>query len=287
MSPSEANPRHTNESQPVAERGVGDPVSRPLHAVWLGQRDYSQTYALQQQLHEFVKTAPFDVALLLEHDACLTLGKSFHAEHLLASPALLQARGVSVHQTDRGGDITLHAPGQLVAYPIVNLNHSRKDVRRYVNALTRSMQDLVGLRGISAGTFPGMIGLWTDGDDWSRWQGPETAIAPTKLGAIGVRISRWVTMHGFALNLTTDLSLFTLIVPCGISEYPVASVASLTGEAPTPAAAAPIAHAALARNLQLDQGLFRVHVGALTLDSVLESLRVGPADRAENAVFSK
>ncbi len=275
MSPNESS-RITSPQIPTPETPSGE--GRPLHALWLGRRDYLATYALQQQLHEFVKTAAFDVALLLEHHACLTLGKSAHDEHLLATPPLLAQRGVSVHQTDRGGDITLHAPGQLVAYPIVNLNHGRKDVRRYVNALTRSMQDLVSERGIAAGTFPGMIGLWADKDEYSRWEGPDAASSPAKLGAIGVRISRWVTMHGFALNLTTDLSLFSLIVPCGISEYPVASVASLTGGAPEPVEAAPSAHRALTKNLQLRQGQLRVHDGELTVDALLKTLKVGPAE---------
>src|SRR5690606_22587005 len=127
-----------------------------------------------------------------------------------------------------GGDVTLHAPGQLVAYPIVSLAaHGPKDVRRYVNNLTSCMQQLVAQFGIDAGKMPDMIGLWADQANLSQWSGKERAVAPVKLGAIGVRISRWVTMHGFALNLTTDLSLFQLIVPCGISSHPVSSVEAL------------------------------------------------------------
>src|SRR5690606_31398782 len=173
-----------------------------------------------------------DIVLLLEHSPTVTSGRGAHTDHLLSSTEHLSALGVDVVQTDRGGDVTLHAPGQLVAYPILRLEGKSRDVRKYVNGLTRVMQRHVRQYGVDAGLLPGLIGLWSDKRSPSHWPGAEAALEPVKLGAIGVRLSRWVTMHGFALNLTTDLTLFSHIVPCGIREYGVASVQSLTGQRP-------------------------------------------------------
>ncbi len=208
-------------------------MSIPLDAIWLGTRPYAAIYDLQCQLVDWRKGDHIrDVVLLLEHEPTITSGRGAHASHLLSSPALLEQAGITSVVTDRGGDVTLHAPGQLVAYPIVKLGEGQRDVRKYVNGLTRVMQGLIEPFGIQAGTAPGLVGLWTDSAAPSRFVGFEAAQSPVKIGAIGVRISRWVTMHGFALNLTTDLALFRHIVPCGISEYGVASVESLVGQKP-------------------------------------------------------
>jgi lipoyl(octanoyl) transferase len=182
---------------------------------------------------------------------------------------MLRARGVELVTTDRGGDVTLHAPGQLVAYPIIDLRPDRCDVRRYVRDLTEVMR-LVALRhGIDAGPVEGYVGLWVDAERPGSFEGKDRAERLEKLGAIGVRISRWVTMHGFALNLTTDLSLFDLIVPCGIAEHPVTSVESLTGTRPSAGVEAPAALEALAKTFGARESVFEDWSGR-ELGSLLE-----------------
>jgi lipoyl(octanoyl) transferase len=203
-------------------------VFHELTGVWLGRRRYGPTYRLQLELFEARKRGEVgDVMLCLEHAPVITLGRGAKAEHLLDSREALAARGVDVEDTDRGGEITLHAPGQLVGYPIVGLAPDRCDVRRYVRDLTEAMRDLIAPYGIDAGDMPGLVGLWVDAARPASWRGHALAERPVKLGAIGVRLSRWVTMHGFALNISPDLSLFRSIVPCGVTAYGVCSMQSL------------------------------------------------------------
>lgn len=224
-------------------------MSRELTCLWLGRRRYAPTYALQQDLFERRKRGEIgDVALLLEHEPVITLGRGARAEHLLASREELAARGIDVESSDRGGEITLHAPGQLVCYPIVNLAPDRCDVRRYVRDLSATMRELVAPYGLDSGELPGLVGVWVDAAAPGAW--PDAVRAPVKIGAIGVRLSRWVSMHGFALNLSTDLSLFRLIVPCGITEHGVASVASFGVEPEPVKSAAGRAARALAERLE-------------------------------------
>lgn len=203
--------------------------SRPLFAYWLGRRAYAPVHQFMQELFQARKEQQItDTLLLLEHEPVITLGKGAKREHLLGSPEQMRAAGIELAETGRGGDVTLHAPGQLVAYPIFDLAPDRQDVRKYVQGLTRVMQALIAPASVSAGTIDGKIGLWVDARTPELWPGEEAAQTPVKIGAIGVRISRWVTQHGFALNLTTDLQLFNWIIPCGIQQWGVTSLEQLT-----------------------------------------------------------
>jgi lipoyl(octanoyl) transferase len=226
-------------------------------ALWLGVQPYAPMVELQQALLERRRAGQLgNVLLLLEHPPTITLGRGTHPEHLLASAEVLSTLGVAVERTSRGGDITLHAPGQLVAYPIITLPEGQRDVRRYVKNLSEVMRRLLAAYGVSAGTLARYIGIWADQANPEVWPGEEQVLSPVKLGAIGVRISRWTTSHGFALNLCTDLSWFRLIVPCGISEHGVASVASLTAQQPEPRDVAPAAHQQLCEVLGFPEGAF-------------------------------
>ncbi len=250
----------------------GDSSSpRCLNAVWLGTRPYQATYQLQQELFDLRRADQIeDTVLLLEHEPTVTMGRGSKDQHLLAPPSRLAQLGVELVRTDRGGDVTLHGPGQLVAYPIISLAPDRRDVRRYVQTLTEVMRRLVSQHDIDAGSIPELIGLWADAQSPGQFPGADQCRTPVKLGAIGVRISRWITMHGFALNLTTDLGLFDLIVPCGISQYGVGSVARLTQKEPEVEPTARLAHNILAERLGRQPGSYRVYSeGALTAELVL------------------
>jgi len=243
---------------PPAEESSAAPP--PLDAIWLGRRPYGEVLALQERWFDARKAGRVgDVVLFVEHDPVITRGRGSKQNHVLATAERLRELGVELHDTRRGGDVTMHAPGQLVAYPIVELGPAQRDVRKYVKALSRVMGHVSERWGVQAGEMPDMIGLWADRSTPGSWAGPEGAKEPVKLGAIGVRLSRWVTMHGFALNLTTELSWFGLIVPCGISSYPVATVASLTGARPGVKEAARVAFEALTLELARRRGSWTDH----------------------------
>jgi lipoyl(octanoyl) transferase len=178
----------------------------------LGRTDYATALELQRQLvaERYEGIIP-DQLLLLEHPHVITLGRNGHAGNLLASAEVLSRAGVAFHPTDRGGDITYHGPGQLVGYPIVDLREWKRDVGAYVRGVEQAIIDTLADYGISAGRIPKLTGVWVD---------------DRKIAAIGVHISRWVTSHGFALNVSTDLSYFQYIVPCGLTK-PVTSMAAL------------------------------------------------------------
>ena len=184
----------------------------------LGLVSYADALELQRALVENRKAGRIpDTLLLLQHPHVLTIGvKKDGRQHILAAPELLTARGVEVFETGRGGDVTYHGPGQLVGYPIIDLNPDRRDVHRYVRDLEAVMIGVCADYGLAAERVTGMSGAW---------------LGDAKIGAIGVRISRWVTSHGFAFNVTTDLDFFNLIVPCGIADRGVTSLAAQLGRA--------------------------------------------------------
>lgn len=209
-------------------------MTKAARAVWIGTRRYSAIHDLQERLVAARMDGTIDdTILLLEHAPVVTLGRNAKRDNILFSEADLAARGVDVHATARGGDVTYHAPGQLVCYPILDLSPDRCDVRKYVRALAEVMILFLRDHGVESGTVDGLIGVWADRRAPSQWGGDAWAAEIAKVGAIGVRLTRWVTMHGFALNLTTDLRGFENIVPCGIRDHGVTSLTELTGRSPS------------------------------------------------------
>lgn len=190
---------------------------RPLEVRRLGVVPYAEALALQRTLVEARRTGSTpDLLLLLEHLPVVTLGVNVDDSraHIVATPARLAELGVEIHETGRGGDVTYHGPGQIVGYPIVDLRPDRQDVHRYVRDIEEVMIRVCGDYGIVAGRIQGLTGTWVGAD---------------KIGAIGIRISRWITSHGFAFNVTTNLEHFGLIVPCGLPDRGVTSVERETG----------------------------------------------------------
>ena len=175
----------------------------------LGRVDYSRAVEMQQELVRDRKqgTIP-DQLLLLEHSHVITMGRNGHEENLLASPEVLERAGIAYHDTDRGGDITYHGPGQLVGYPILDLREWKRDVGAYMRAVEQVIIDTLADFTIAAGRIEGKTGVW---------------VGNCKIAAMGVHLSRWVTSHGFALNVNTELSYFRYIVPCGLT-LPVTSM---------------------------------------------------------------
>jgi lipoyl(octanoyl) transferase len=212
-------------------------MKRTFAAHWLGRVRYADAHALQERLLVArLRGDMGDTLLLLEHEPVVTLGRSAHEANVLLSRERLGELGVDVHETGRGGDVTYHGPGQLVAYPIFDLAPDRCDVRRYVRDLARVMISLARTYGVEAGFIEGdskLVGVWVDEGSPQRWPGADGSARLAKLGAIGVRLSRWVTTHGFAFNVATDLTGFQLIVPCGIGQHGVTSLASLGAEGST------------------------------------------------------
>jgi lipoyl(octanoyl) transferase len=233
---------------------------RSLTAHWLGRVRYAEAHALQERLLAArARREVGDTLLLLEHDPVVTLGRGAHADNVLLSRDQLARQGVDLEETGRGGDVTYHGPGQLVAYPVLDLHPDRLDVRRYVRDLARVMIALASDYGVDASFIEGdakLVGVWADEASPGRWSGdprtPGGALRPAKIGAIGVRLSRWVTMHGIAFNVSTDLDGFRLIVPCGITAYGVTSLEALGAEHPSVQDAAQACVRHLARTFEAE-----------------------------------
>jgi lipoyl(octanoyl) transferase len=195
---------------PCSSRSVRTLVVRRL-----GRVPYAQGVQLQHRLVADRQAGRIpDQLLLLEHDPVFTLGRNARRENILLPEPALKERGIEVHETGRGGDVTYHGPGQVVGYPILELGPDRRDVHRYVRDLEEVMIRTCADYGVAAGRVAGLTGTWVGNE---------------KIGAIGVRIARWVTSHGFALNVSNDLTPFSLIVPCGIRDRGVTSIERLLG----------------------------------------------------------
>lgn len=187
-------------------------TARILEVVRAGSVSYADGLKwMEARVEERIAKRCEDQLLLLEHSPVITLGRRANRAHILAEPLALEKLGIDVHETGRGGDVTYHGPGQIVGYPVLSLEPDRKNVKRYVAELEQVMIDVCASYGLKAERQDGEIGCWVEG---SR-----------KIGAVGVRISRWVTSHGFAFNVEPNMGHFALIVPCGIKTKPVTSLA--------------------------------------------------------------
>ena len=228
------------------ERSGSTPEPGPIAASWLGRVDYHEALALQKRLvAERAEGRIGDRLLLLEHPAVLTLGRNADPGHILADPATLSGRAIEVIRVERGGEVTYHGPGQLVAYPIVALADRGLMIRPFVRALEAALSATCAAHGVTAGRRDGHPGCWCDAD----------GRGPRKIGALGLRVERGVTYHGIALNVTVDLADFELIDPCGMPGIRSTSIAAELGRPdPTPTTAsvelaAPIFARALAAEL--------------------------------------
>jgi lipoyl(octanoyl) transferase len=194
---------------------------RPLHWDFLGRVPYAEAVALQHAARDAVRKGRGpERLLLLEHPHVYTLGRNADQGDVLAGSEWLRARGVEVVECDRGGQVTYHGPGQLVGYPILDLSPDRRDIRRYVRDLQESLIRTLAEHGVAARPGEGQerIGVWS---------------GEGKIASIGVHLSHWITTHGFALNVATDLSYFAGIIPCGLRQVTMTSLEALTGSAPS------------------------------------------------------
>ena len=208
-----------------------------LRSTWLGRIEYLDGWRLQEAVATRVRAGAEERLLLLEHEPVYTIGRRGTEDHLIAGPAELRRAGAAVYRVDRGGDITYHGPGQLVGYPVIRLGDA-PDLVAYVRAIEGALIDALAGYGISARTEGGKTGVWVGL--------PDTGV-PAKIAAIGVRVSRGVTTHGFALNVRTDLAAFGRMIPCGFA-HEVASLEQL-GVSPTVRDVADRAASALADRL--------------------------------------
>ena len=188
---------------------------RVCEVKWLGKVGYSEALAMQESAVGSLRSSEGDEQLLLlEHPHVFTLGRGANSANILARADQLESLSIEVHETGRGGDVTYHGPGQLVGYPIINLKPDRCDVHRYVRDIEEVLIRSIAEFGITGERISGLTGVW---------------VGTEKVAAIGVRIARWITSHGFALNVKTDLDYFQMIVPCGITDKGVTSMSRLLG----------------------------------------------------------
>jgi lipoyl(octanoyl) transferase len=192
--------------------------ARELWTVSLGRVSYAEALELQRTIarDRISGAIDQDVLLLVEHNPVVTLGRSAKEKHLMATPEFLAQHGVELFEVERGGDVTYHGPGQLVGYPIIDLKRHKQDLHWYLRQLEQALMDMLAEYGIPAGRNAGLTGVWSRGK---------------KIASIGVHARDWVTWHGFALNVTTELSYFDLIVPCGIAGVVMTSIAKELGVA--------------------------------------------------------
>jgi lipoyl(octanoyl) transferase len=225
----------------------------------LGTMAYAEALGLQRAVAKARISGELDedLLLLVEHPPVVTLGRSFKERHLLASPALLANRGVELFEVERGGDVTFHGPGQLVGYPIVDLKRHKRDLHWYLRQVEEALIRAIAPFGLAGDRRAGLTGVWTEG---------------RKLASIGVHARDWVTWHGFALNVTTDLRYFDLIVPCGIDAVEMSSVGrelERRGEiAPAPDALLATVKASVAGAFG---DVFTLAVASMTPDSLLRA----------------
>ncbi len=203
----------------------------------LGRMAYAEALAVQERVAAEVVDGSPDTLLLVEHDPVYTLGAGFHDANLLLTPEEYARRGIAVTRTGRGGDVTYHGPGQLVAYPIFDLKRHGQDLHRWLRGLEEALILALAEYGVEARRFPPHTGVW---------------VADRKVASIGVKVRRWVSMHGVALNCCNDLTPFQWIVPCGIQEYGMTSLSELLGRHTPPSEVAPAVLRGLARAFDLD-----------------------------------
>lgn len=196
-------------------------MSQRLLVQDLGRQTYVQVLELQRNLarRRVAGELTEDILLLVEHEPVVTLGRGAHPESSPLSALELERRGIAQYEVERGGDVTFHGPGQLVGYPILDLREHRQDLHWYLRTLEAALIQGLDALGIQAGLNPGLTGVWTRG---------------RKIASIGIHVKQWVTYHGFALNVNTDLAYFDLIVPCGIRDVVMTSVAMELGRTDSP-----------------------------------------------------
>ncbi len=211
---------------------------RIVRTAWLGRVPYREAWDLQLRLAPAIEDGRLpDLLLLLEHPHVFSFGRRATADHLLWGPDDVRRRQVEEVWSDRGGDVTYHGPGQLIGYPLLDLRRHGSDLHLYLRRLELSMIRYLAGLGVDAEVLPGLTGVWSEGE---------------KVGAIGIKLLRHVTIHGFALNLTPDLEYFDGIVPCGLADRRATSVAKLLGRGPATSEAAPGYAASFAATFGVD-----------------------------------